>query len=525
MSPGSTPSPDFRLLFESVPGMYLVLLPDLTIVAASNAYLRATMTRREEILGRGLFEVFPDNPDDENATGVDNLRSSLDRVLKDRAADTMAVQKYDIRRPEPAGGQFEVRYWSPVNSPVLGADGTVAYIIHCVEDVSATEQQRRQAQKMEGIGRLAGGVAHDFNNILSVIVSYAELIGGELRADDPVRADIEEIRTAGMRAADLTRQLLAFSRQQVFETKILDLGESVSGMEKMLQRLLGADIELTSLSPPGLWSVKVDPGQMEQVVLNLALNARDAMPSGGKLTIETRNVEVGEAYALGHHDVRPGQYVMLAVTDNGVGMDQATQTRIFEPFFTTKEKGKGTGLGLSTVFGIVSQSGGHIWVYSEPGTGTTFKVYLPRVLGNAVARPSQRPPPASSRGSETILLVEDDDQVRVVARGILRRHGYVVLEASNGGEALLACEQHGARIHLLLTDVVLPRMSGRHVAERLGKMRPEMKVLFMSGYTDDAILQHGVLDSGVAYLQKPLTVDSLTRKVRDVLDSGPDGWK
>jgi two-component system cell cycle sensor histidine kinase/response regulator CckA len=383
-----------------------------------------------------------------------------------------------------------------------------------------SEEQLRHAQKMEAVGRLAGGVAHDFNNILSVILSYTELIGRDLGPKQPLLADVDEIRAAAMRAADLTKQLLALSRQQVLEPKILDLNLTIDGIDKLLRRLLGEDIELTTLPGNGLWRVRADPGQIGQILMNLAVNARDAMPRGGKLVIETKNVVLDGEYSRSHHDVAPGSYVMIAVTDTGTGMDKATQTRIFEPFFTTKEAGKGTGLGLSTVYGIVKQSGGHIWVYSEVGMGSTFKVYLPRERATDNAR-SILPPesPDSSRGGETVLLVEDDEALRKLACSVLRRNGYVVLDAPNGGEAILICEQHGGRIHLLLTDVVLPRMSGRQLVERLGAIRPEMKVLFMSGYTEDAILQHGVIDSGVAFLQKPLTPTSLTRKVREVLSA------
>ncbi len=405
-------------------------------------------------------------------------------------------------------------------SPVRDATGAITSYVAVKRDVTASlalQAQFLQAQKMEAVGVLAAGVAHDFNNILSVVLCYAELIRADLRPEDPMRGDIDEIRTAAIRATDLTRQLLAFSRQQVLEPKVLDLNQSLGGMEKMLRRLLGADVELTILPAAALGNVKADPGQMEQVVMNLAVNARDAMPRGGKLTVETANVDLDADYALAHVGVRAGAYVRMTVTDTGAGMDAETQRRLFEPFFTTKERGKGTGLGLATVFGIVKQAGGHIWVYSEPGIGTTFKIYLPRVGGVAeVATPSASPP-ETELASETILLVEDDDQVRALARNILRRRGYVVLEAPNGGEALLICEQHGSAIQLLVTDVVLPRMSGRQLADRLASVRPAMKVLFMSGYTDDAILQHGLLDSGVAFLQKPFTPAGLTRKVREVL--------
>jgi signal transduction histidine kinase len=381
-----------------------------------------------------------------------------------------------------------------------------------------SEEQLRQAQKMEAVGRLAGGIAHDFNNVLSVVLSYSEMLLGDLQPGEPMRESVEEIRKAAKRAADLTRQLLLFSRQQVVEAKVVDLNDVLTGLDKMLRRILGADVDLASLATTPLGRVRVDPGSMEQVVMNLVVNARDAMPTGGKLTMETANVELDEAFAADHYGVRPGRHVLLAVTDTGVGMDKATLARIFEPFFTTKEKGKGTGLGLSTVFGIVQQAGGNIWVYSEPGKGTTFKIYLPRVEADVDAlRMSMAP--STLRGSETILLVEDDDQVRAVARGILRRAGYHVLEASNAGEAQLVVERHRGTIHLLLTDVVMPQMSGPQLIKRLSGARPEMKVLCMSGYTDDSIVRHGVLDSNVAYIQKPITPESLTTKVRAVLDA------
>jgi two-component system, cell cycle sensor histidine kinase and response regulator CckA len=381
-----------------------------------------------------------------------------------------------------------------------------------------TEMQLRQAQKMEAVGRLAGGIAHDFNNVLSVILSYADLLVAELRSTDPLRDDILEIKKAAARAAGLTRQLLMFSRQQVLEPRVVDLNDMLVSMESMLQRVLGEDVELTIVPSSSIGRVKVDPTGIEQVLMNLVVNSRDAMPTGGKLTIETADVFLDEDYAREHVGVKVGPHVMLAVTDSGSGMDKATQARIFEPFFTTKEIGKGTGLGLSTVFGIVQQSGGTIWVYSEPGRGTTIKVFLPLTeLQLEAERP--KAVPGSLAGSETILVIEDEDQVRAVAGNILRRRGYRVIEASNAGEALLACERHGGTIHLLLTDVVMPQMSGLELAKRLLQVRPELKVIFMSGYTDDSIVRHGVLASDVSYLQKPLTPAALAAKVRQVLDA------
>jgi len=381
-----------------------------------------------------------------------------------------------------------------------------------------SEEQLRQAQKMEAIGRLSGSVAHDFNNLLSVILSYSDLLLSDLKPIDPLRGDIESIRKAGEKAADLTKQLLAFSRQQVLAPRVVDLNSVLVESEKMLRRLVGADVEIVTHYARTLARVKVDPSQIDQVLLNLVINARDAMPNGGKLTIETKDVELDDSYTSEHFGVARGPHVMLAVSDTGVGMDPQTQARIFEPFFTTKEIGKGTGLGLSTVFGIVKQSGGHIWVYSEPGGGSTFKIYFPATD----AEHTELPLPIeaiSLEGTETILLVEDQDEVRRVAQAILRRYGYHVIEARNAGEALLICERHPRNIHLLVTDVVMPQLSGRELAERLSVMRPTMKVLYMSGYTENVIVHHGILDSGIAYLQKPIVPELLARRVREVLNS------
>ncbi|HVV84431.1 MAG TPA: ATP-binding protein [Kofleriaceae bacterium] len=404
----------------------------------------------------------------------------------------------------------------------LDADRSLAIITdlsarrRAEESLRHTEEQLRHAQKMEAVGRLAGGVAHDFNNLLSIIIAYPSLILAGLEAQDPMRDDLEEILRAGNRAAELTRRLLLFSRQQVVEPRVIDLNQVLAGMTRMVQRLLGEDIELHASLAGDLGLVLIDPGNLEHVVMNLVVNSRDAMPTGGSLTVQTANVELDADYAARHVGATPGAYVMLAITDSGCGMDAATLAHIFEPFFTTKAVGQGTGLGLSTVFGIVQQSGGHVWVYSEPGHGTTFRIYLPRVDG-AVHEVGIAAAGADLRGHETVLLAEDEDQVRAVAVTILHHYGYKVLEARNAGEALLLCEQHPGTIDLLLSDVVMPGMSGPELARRLRASRPEMRVLCMSGYTDDAVVRHGLVDKTLAFLPKPLTPETLGRKLREVL--------
>lgn len=799
------PGPDFRALFEAAPGLCLVLradAPTFTIVAVSDAYLRATMTERSSILGRGLFDVFPDNPDDPAADGVTNLLASLTCVLERGAAHTMAVQKYDIRRPESAGDGFEERYWSPVNTPVFSAAGEVAFIIHQVEDVTARirlEQQSRdertltqafraqaersakeadalreseilyrtlgeavpdfiwackadgapsyvnqrwieytgltldhvddmapnvlhhpddfpalqaiwthaaeigeayeaefryrrrdgvyrwfmaravpvkdeqgrvvqwigtntdiherktaeqalresedqfratfeqaavgiahvgldgrwlrvnqklcdivgytreellertfqaithpddldadlailrrmpagematfstekryfrkngaivwvnltvslangpagepkyfisviediterkrleeqllQAQKLESVGRLAGGVAHDFNNLLTAILGYGELLEEEYALEAPAQAYLQNIVQAADRAAQLTKQLLAFARKQFIEPKVVSLNDLVLKLDTLLRRLIGEDVELVLLPRVGLHSTKVDPGQFEQIVVNLVVNARDAMPDGGKITIETGNATLDEEYASRHEGVTPGDYVMLAVSDTGSGMDDAVRLHIFEPFFTTKEKGRGTGLGLATVYGIVRQAGGHIWLYSEPGQGATFKIYLPRTSDFIPLEIDSSSAAAPLGGSEVVLVVEDEPAVRQLAIQTLKRHGYTVLEATDGEQALRIAQGREHEISLLITDVVMPQMNGKELADRLQKANPAIFVLYASGYTANTIVHHGVLEPGVAFLSKPFTPVVLARKVREILD-GIDG--
>lgn len=502
----------FRALVEESWDAIALFAADGTIVYGSPATTRLLGYDLAEFVGRNAMEFI--HPDDRAAV-----------LLRLEEVTTRPRGRLHVAaRVRHKNGSW--RHLEGVLTNLLD-DPSVAAIVNNYRDVTdrrMLEEQVILAQKMEAIGRLAGGVAHDFNNILTAIGGYTDLLLADLPPDDQRRRDVEEIHQAAQRAASLTRQLLAFSRRQVLQPKVINLNSLVPDIEKMLRRLIGEDILFATVLHPRLGNVRADPGQLEQVIVNLVVNARDAMPKGGRITIETRNVELDESYAADHPGVTPGRYVMLAVTDTGVGMDDETKARIFEPFFTTKVRGKGTGLGLATVYGIVQQTGGHIWPYSEPGKGTTMRVYLPRV--DEPADPLERPgeaPLELLRGSETILLVEDEVPVRSVTRQLLERNGYTVLEAADGPAALALIDggSGGRHIDLLLTDVIMPGMSGRELAVELRARRPDLRVLYMSGYTDDAVVRHGMLEPGLAYLEKPFRPATLLRKVREVLQQEP----
>ncbi len=490
--------------FDAIADIVCVVSQDHRLVEINEAGCRAAGRPREELIGRRCYEI---------AHGTS-------APIPECPCRGVAPSGQRKSRLEQEGQTLEVAAW-----PILD-EGQPAGFVHIVKDVSAEvaarrekdrlEEQLRLSQRLEAIGHLAGGVAHDFNNILSVILNNAGFVLEAMPESDPARADVLEIETAARRAAELTRQLLAFSRRQILEPQPLSLNATVTAFQGMLGRLLGEDIELALGLAADAGTVLADPGKIEQVIMNLAVNARDAMPQGGRLTLETANVDLDGAYQEQHAAVAAGRYVMLAVSDTGTGMDAETRAHVFEPFFTTKEAGKGTGLGLATVYGIVKQSGGYIWMYSEPGRGTTFKVYLPRIDAPPEAR--RRAAPAVTRGSETVLVVEDEAPVRRMTERMLRAAGYGVLSAASGAEALALDDATLARVGLLFTDVVMPGMSGRELANRLLARAPRLRVLFTSGYTDDAIVHHGVLDPGTAFIEKPFTAAQLTRKIRSVLD-------
>ncbi len=495
-----------RVLIEQLPAVLWTVDNNLRFTSAVGAGLARLGLQPNEIVGMSLAEYF----------------KTSDQTFPPIAAHRRATAG------DP--GTFHVEWkdgsYACHVEPLRDAAGNVKGAICMALDITdrkQLEEQFRQAQKMEAVGRLAGGIAHDFNNLLMVIQGYADLLTDRIPANDPLRRNAEQIQTAAQRATSLTQQLLAFSRKQILAPKILGVHSVVADMEKILRRLIGEDIELRVSAAPDLWLIQADRSQIEQVIMNLAVNARDAMPNGGRLTIETANVELDGSFSHSPTVLAPGKYVMLAVTDNGSGMDAKTQAHIFEPFFTTKEKGKGTGLGLATVYGIVKQSGGYIWVYSEPGQGTTFKIYLPRVQGAGGVTDRDRPGEiqAALRGSEVVLLVEDEAGVRELAREYLETSGYTVLEARDGYVALELANSHKGPIHLLMTDVVMPGISGRELAQRVVKIRPDIKILYMSGYTDQAIVHQGILEGDAILLQKPFSMATLASKLREILAAEP----
>lgn len=576
--------PDYRKIFEGLPGLYLVLDTSYVILAVSDAYLKATSLTRKGLVGRSIFEVFPDDPRELGSSVMRTLRSSFERVLARRGPDTMAVQMYSLRRPEDPDGEPEERYWSPKNLPILDETGAVHLIVHRVEDVTdfvrlkrqesergalaeglreramemenevllrareleatnrelrslqehleervrertrelevanealrKSEDDLRQSQKLEAVGRLAGGIAHDFNNLLTVILSCVDIAQEHLPLGHPAQIEIDDIKAAGERAASLTRQLLTFSRRHVLDLEVLEVNEAVESVTAMLERVLGEDVDLRTDLANGLWRTRADRGQLEQVIMNLVVNARDAMPSGGMVTVKTENLD----HPVDDADLPAGRYVCVTVSDNGVGMDDATRARAFEPFFTTKEPGKGTGLGLSMVFGIVKRFGGRVMLSSAPGEGTRVRVYL-RAATEAESIRTVAPAQSQAVGTEAVLLVEDDDRVRRVVAQILGRAGYEVVEARGPHEGLQLAEVNRHKLKLLLTDVVMPRANGKLLAERVTELCPRVKVLYMSGYTDDVLSATGSL-TNASFLQKPFTPEILTRKVREVLDSG-----
>ena len=502
----------FRALVENSSDVLILIDGEGRIVYLTPSSRRHLGWLSSDMIGTALVDFL--HPDDRELASV-RIAESLQRP-----GETL-TQELRFRHADGAWRNMEGIAVNRLN------ERSVAAIVINARDVTERkrlEEQLRQAQKMEAVGRLAGGVAHDFNNLLTAILGYCNLMLDEIPPEDPLRLDLDEIRRAGDQAAALTRQLLAFSRRQMLQPQILDINTLVQQMEKMLRRLIGDDVELVTALGVDLMAVKVDPASVEQVLVNLAMNARAAMPSGGRITIETAMVDLDAAYAEMHASVMPGQYVMLAISDTGQGMDAVTRARVFEPFFTTKEQGKGIGLGLATVYGVVKQSGGYIWVYSEPDHGTVFKVYLPPAeMPSATAPPADATPDVGQhRGWETVLLVEDEDGVRALTREVLRRHGYVVLEARHGLEALRLAERHQDPIQLMVTDVVMPHMGGRDLADRFAEVRPNMKVLFMSGYTDHAVV-HRDLTHGSAFLQKPFTPENLARAVRRLLDEREAG--
>ena len=504
----------FHQMVEQAPDGLLVQVEGKIAFANQEALRLIGAREAGQIIGKALEDFL--HPDQKEATSVE-LRLLGGEKKEIRALETRLVRlDGQVRDVEIAARTLNYQKWE-----------TVQLVLRDTTERRSREKARHhnleqvhEAEKMEAVGRLAGRMAHDFNNLLMVVRGYSELLAARLGPDNPLHKHAEEIQQATERAAALTKQLLAFDRKQMLVSRVSDPNEVVRRAEKLLRPLVGQDIEFVTVLDPSLGRVKADPDQFEQVIMNLALNARDAMPEGGKLLIETSNANLDKPYDGKLEGMPSGPCVMLAVSDTGVGIEPEARAHIFEPFFTTKERGRGTGLGLSTVYGIVKQSGGHIWVYSERGKGATFKVYLPRVeaaLDAPLAIPAPTPAVSVVPGTETVLLVEDEAAVRNVTREFLEANGYRVLEASEGSEALLICERHQSPIHIMVTDVAMPGLTGPEVAQRARLLRPEMKILFVSGFTNSTLLQHGVPEGGAWFLQKPFSLSALGRKLREVL--------
>jgi PAS domain S-box-containing protein len=498
----------YRCLVENIDIGVTLIDSDYNVIMTNEAQSRLYGKVARDLVGLKCYNQFGDH------------ESVCPQCPGIRAMESGRPCEIDMQVVKEGGDQINLRVRS---FPIFGEGGVVTGFIKVVDDVTERkrlEEQLRQAAQLEAIGRLAGGVAHDFNNLLTAMIGYSSVLLSQMPVNDPGRERVAQIRCAAERAAELTRQLLAFSRKQVLDVKVLDLNPLIVGFQRIIRRLLGEDVEILTALAQSIGRVKADAGQIEQILMNLAVNARDAMPSGGKLTMETANIRLDKDYARTHPDVRPGPYVMIAVSDNGVGMNSETRAQIFDPFFTTKERGKGTGLGLSMVYGIVKQHQGHISVYSEPGRGTTFKVYLP-LCEDTIDLAGEAPAPALPHaGTETVLVVEDDEIVLRLACEALEILGYTVLSASHPLEAVQIGKEYQGPIQLLLTDVVLPQMDGPSLFRVLLHERPTLKVLYVSGYASNFIVHHGVLDPGVHFLQKPFTVEDLAAKIRETLGDG-----
>lgn len=494
----------YRTIFQTSPDFISIADNEGNFLDANRSLLNRLGLTLEEFQQTKLFDFY-------SGDNLAKIKKAFKQLLNGQKVTGLVVQAMT-----PEGKLFDCE----LNAIPLNENGKITKILNIARDITERkilETQLRQSQKLETVGRLAGGIAHDFNNLLTVINGFSDFLLKDIPQDNPIRSDIEAIYNAGQKAADLTRQLLAFSRRQIFDLQILDLNEIVGNFSKILHRIIGDNIKLEIKFCPELGKIKVDPGQMEQVILNILVNARDALPEGGVINIETDNVDLDQEYSHGHLHLEPGRYVMISVSDTGIGMSKEIQQQVFEPFFTTKEGGKGTGLGLSTVYGIVKQSKGYIWVYSEPNIGTCFKIYLPRVDQPEEKIPAGQNIPLN-KGNEKILLVEDSNSVRSILRKILERNGYSILEAKNGEEAIQIFEKNKSDVKLLLSDVIMPGINGKELSDRINSINSDTKFLLMSGYSDDSTALIDMLKGGVPFLQKPVLPDKLTKKVREVLD-------